>query len=140
MTENTTPSDNPKASPHLVLVIDDDPNLRRIVELCLARFGEFIFCYAENGWQGVQLADTGLPELILLDFDMPEMDGLATLQRLRANKRTEETPVIALTGAIRLNERCDAMIKGCNDYLLKPFDFTRLGRMVQSYLPQAGPA
>ncbi len=130
------PQNDPKTSPHLVLVIDDDPNLRRIVELCLARFGEFIFCYAENGWQGIQLADTGLPELILLDYDMPGMDGLDTLRHLRASARTENTPVIALTGAIRLNERCDAMITGCDDYLLKPFDFTRLGQLVQSYLPQ----
>ncbi|MBI3240691.1 MAG: response regulator [Chloroflexi bacterium] len=139
MNENYQP-DNQKVSPHLVLVIDDDPNLRRIVELCLARFGEFVFCFAENGWQGVQLADTGLPELILLDFDMPGMDGLDTLRHLRASKQTETMPVIAITGALRLSERCSEMVAGCNDYLFKPFDLDRLGRLVQNYLPQAGPA
>ncbi len=134
MTEDINSKEGGGLVPHLVLVIDDDPLLQRIVELCLARLGKFAFCYAENGRQGIQLADTCLPDLILLDFDLPGMDGLDTLRRLRATECAERPPIIAITGALRLSERCAEMINGCDAYVPKPFDINGLCRTVQNFL------
>ena len=125
--------------PRRVLVIDDDPYLPRIIELSLAHIGDLKFRYAASGQQGMQLAEADPPDLILLDYAMPGMDGLETLRRLRANQRTARTPIVAITGALHRTQRCTAMISGCDAYLPKPFNFTSLGQVVGRLLPHRQP-
>jgi CheY-like chemotaxis protein len=132
-------------SPHRILVIDDDPYLPRIIELSLAPLGQCVCRFASSGRQGIQMAETDPPDLILLDFNLPGMDGLETLQRLRASQRVTRTPIIAITGSLlaRTAPRCAAMIAGCQAYLPKPFDFDLLRQTVRRFLkplPEPAPS
>lgn len=126
--------------PRRVLVIDDDPYVPRIIQLSLAPIGDLKFRYATSGQQGVPLAEADPPDLILLDYAMPGMDGLETLRRLRANQRTARTPIVAITGTLHTTHRCAEMIIGCDAYLPKPFDFNALCRTVGRLLPRLQPA
>ena len=125
--------------PRRVLVIDDDPYLPRIIALSLAHIGDVKFRYATSGQQGVQLTEAEPPDLILLDYAMPGMDGLETLRRLRANPRTARTPIVAITGALHRTHRCAEMISSSDAYLPKPFNFAALSQVVGRLLPYRQP-
>ena len=120
-----------------VLIIDDDPSLSRVIELSLAPWGDVVFRYALNGWQGMQVAAANPPDLILLDFQMPVMDGLETLRHLRATQCTAHTPIVAITGAQRALPRCAEMIDNCDGYVPKPFALNALRRAVRPFLDSA---
>lgn len=125
--------------PRRILVIDDDPYLPRIIELSFGHIGHLKFCYAAGGQQGLQFAEANPPDLILLDYAMPGMDGLETLRRLRAHQRTARTPIVAITGALPTTHRCAEMISGCDAYLPKPFELTALSRVVGAYCRNRNP-
>lgn len=122
--------------PQRVLVIDDDPYVLRVITLCLAPFQALDISGAVTGYQGLELADRETPDLILLDFNLPGMDGLEALKRLRANARTAHIPVVAITGAPGADGRCSKMISECEAYLPKPFDFKRFCQVVTHHLAQ----
>jgi DNA-binding response OmpR family regulator len=126
---------------HSVLVIDDDVQLSRLIELSLTQVGGLVCRRASNGEHGAQLAHADPPDLILLDFEMPMMDGLDTLRRLRANARTARTPVVAITGSHHNAPRCAEMIAACQAYVPKPFALGALRQAVLSLLnPSEAPA
>ena len=120
--------------PVTVLMIDDDHHLSRVIELGLAHLSDLVFRHASNGRQGAQMAEADPPDLILLDFEMPEMDGLDTLRRLRASERTARTPIVAITGLPREMPRCAEMIAGCDSHLPKPFQLSTLYRTMRTFL------
>lgn len=122
--------------PRHILVIDDDPCLPRIVELCLGQFGPFKGRFAQDGHQGLHMAEANLPDLILLDFAMPMMDGLETLRGLRVHAGTACTPVVAITGSAHFSQRCAEMVAACDAYLPKPLRFNTLSDTVSLFLPQ----
>jgi CheY-like chemotaxis protein len=119
-----------------ILVIDDDPYLPRIVESCLTPPGRINLRHARDGRQGLQMAEADPPDLILLDFSMPVMDGLETLRRLRAYTGTARTPVVAITGSAYLSPRCAEMVAACDAYLPKPLGFNTLRDTLSLFLPQ----
>lgn len=82
--------------PVRILVVEDEENIRKILEYSLKIDGFDVFL-AENGRMALELAQTEKPDVILLDWMMPEMDGLAVLSRLKNNKETEDIPVFMLT-------------------------------------------
>jgi CheY-like chemotaxis protein len=122
--------------PRHILVIDDDPYLPRIIELCLSQSGRFKVRHAMDGQLGVQMAGAEPPELILLDYAMPVMDGLETLRQLRAHDRTARTPIVAITGSAHVSPRCAEMVAACDAYLPKPLRFNTLRDTVSLFLPQ----
>jgi CheY-like chemotaxis protein len=117
-----------------VLVIDDDQMMRRLIEMMLKHLGNMTFRHADNGQRGAQAARLDPPDLILLDFDMPVMDGLDTLRQLRGNAATACTPVVAVTATQRSAPRCAEMIEACDAYLPKPFCAADLLRVVQAVI------
>src|SRR3990172_1602080 len=117
-----------------ILVIDDDHMLASMIELALGQLGDLAFRYAHNGQHGAEIALAEPPDVILLDFEMPVMDGLDTLRHLRASDRTARTPVVAITGSHRNAPRCAAMIAECDAYLPKPFKLSDLRRAVLALL------
>lgn len=117
-----------------VLIIDDDDALSRLLELELVELGGLIIRRAPDGRAGTQLALTQPPDLILLDFEMPEMDGLDTLNWLRANADTAQTPIVAITATRQHLPRCTEMISRCNDYLPKPFSLVDLHHTIRRHL------
>ena len=89
---------------------------------------------AENGLQGIEMALSEDPDLILMDLSLPVIDGWEATRRLKANPKTQPIPVIALT-AHAMKEDCDkALGAGCDDYDTKPVNFERLMGKIRNLL------
>ena len=84
-----------------ILVIDDEDDIREVVQLCLKTVGGWEVLTACSGDQGLTKAEAEQPDAILLDVMMPEMDGVATFQELQANTATRHIPVILLTAKVQ---------------------------------------
>ena len=103
------------------LVVDDSDAVRGILATHLAQTG-FDVDVAADGFQAVSRAGQSLPDVVLLDWDMPGMDGLEVLRRLRAQYRTATTPVIMLATPHEMPFLENALDAGASEYLIKPFD------------------
>ena len=108
-----------------ILLIDDEANLRRVITRRLEREG-YRALSAESGEEGLRLAETQQPDLILLDIMMPKMKGRDVCAHLKADPKTARIPVIFLT-ALGLADRIQAgMHEGADDYLVKPIEPEKL--------------
>lgn len=105
-----------------ILIIDDDADIRQLVAIHLEGEGHSVR-HAENGKDGIEEAGKAHPDLIILDINMPVMDGTQVMKALRAADTTANVPVIALS-AVAVPEMRDDMHKlGCDAYVSKPIDF-----------------
>ncbi len=114
-----------------VLVVDDDPMIRGHLARILVRAG-FAALTAADGVEALALAQEKSPDLIVLDVLMPRTDGREVLATLR--RRGDWTPVILLTGVGQSGTRADALDKGADDYLNKPFDPAELIARIRAVL------
>lgn len=105
-----------------ILIIDDEEHIREVVQLCLEIEAGWNVLSAGSSFEGMVLAEEKQPDAILLDVMMPDVDGLGTLQQLHANPRTEQIPVILLTGNVYLQEQHELAQLGVNAVIAKPFD------------------
>jgi CheY-like chemotaxis protein len=117
-----------------VLVIDDEPDIRRIARLGLTKVGKMEVVEATNGIEGLARAKSDRPDAILLDVMMPGLDGPSTLARLREDPETAAVPVVFLTA-----KAMDAEIErlrglGAAGVLTKPFDPMTLARELRAAL------
>ena len=110
--------------PRILLVEDNEMNLDMLVRRLEHR--GFEVSAAGNGPEGLALARTQLPDLILLDMSLPEMDGWEVARRLKGDLSTHDIPVIALTAHAMHGDREAALDAGCEDYDTKPIDLDRL--------------
>ncbi len=108
-----------------ILTVDDDGVIRLLVSTALRRFGCKVL-EAADGVEGLALADRERPELILLDNDMPVMDGTEMLSRLKANPGTRNIPVLMLTADSKRESVVRILKLGVKDYLVKPFTQERI--------------
>lgn len=108
-----------------VLVVDDDPSIVRFLEIYLASQGFRVFS-SLTGEAGLDAAERLLPDLILLDYMMPGLDGLEVLQRLKESAATARIPVVILTARSEVGERVKGLNLGVDDYVTKPFDILEL--------------
>lgn len=104
-----------------ILIVDDDDEIREALCEQLEIFEEFKVIQANNGAEGVKLGKTVSADLILLDVDLPDMDGREVCRSLR--KSGLSTPVIMLTGASTDSDQILGLDAGANDYVTKPFRF-----------------
>jgi two-component system cell cycle response regulator DivK len=118
--------------PRILLVEDNEMN-RDMLSRRLQRKGYSVLI-AVDGEQGLATAYSEIPDLILMDISLPFIDGYEVTRRLKANPRTKQIPVIALTAHALLTDRDKAMKAGCNDYDTKPVDFTRLTEKIETLL------
>jgi DNA-binding response OmpR family regulator len=116
-----------------VLVIEDEPHIRDILEHNLKLDGFEVYA-AGDGSTGLELVHEKSPKLILLDWMMPGMDGLEVLSRLKSDNKTEHIPVFMLTAKGSMYDLGQALYKGADDYITKPFDPTELGKIVREKL------
>lgn len=114
-----------------VLVIDDDELVRIELKRALQLYGFKVYL-AKDGPTGLKLAQKKTPALILLDWMMPEMDGLEVLSDLKHNKNTKHIPVFMLTDKGMIGNVNDAFETGDDDYIIKPLDLTNLGKTVRA--------
>ena len=116
-----------------VLIVEDEEPVRKILEYNL-RLDGFKVYSARNGREGLKLAKRKQPELILLDWMMPKMNGLEALSELKHSEQTEHIPVFMLTAKTMIGEIERAFDIGADDYITKPFDPDRLGKRLKEKL------
>lgn len=113
----------------LILVVEDNPMNRDVLGRRLERRG-FQVHFAEDGPSGILASKELMPDLILMDVGLGEMDGCEATRHIRANPTTKYIPIIALTASAFESDREKAMAAGCNDFDTKPVDLARLlGKM-----------
>jgi DNA-binding response OmpR family regulator len=116
-----------------ILVVEDEDPIRTILEYNLKMDGFDVYT-ASNGSAGLEIAREIIPDLILLDWMMPEMDGLTVLSQLKLDERTSNIPVFMLTAKGMMNEVGRALYEGADDYITKPFDPKELGQTLKKKL------
>jgi CheY-like chemotaxis protein len=122
-----------------VLVIDDDRDLRATVEMRFRSAGFEVF-QAADGEEGLALAAKVQPTAIILDVNMPGIDGFETCRRLRKGRRTRDIPVIMLTACKRVGELEEGLEAGADTYLTKPFDGAELVEEIKQIVASRGGA
>lgn len=121
------------ASPR-ALVVDDAPDIRLLADLVLSMAG-FTVSGASSGIEALRILEAPeLPDIVLLDVQMPELDGWETLSRLRADPRTSELPVVLCTVKGLPEDNLRGWTLGCDGYLGKPFDIGALVEELQGVL------
>ncbi|WP_017325524.1 response regulator [Synechococcus sp. PCC 7336] len=108
-----------------LLIVEDNEMNRDMLSRRLKRKG-FEIAIAVDGKQGLEMAQSEAPDLILMDMSLPEIDGWEATKRLKAAAETSGIPVIALTAHAMDGDRAKALEAGCDDYDTKPVDLPRL--------------
>ena len=119
-----------------VLVIDDENDILLIIKSALHEEG-YDVTTANNGYDGLALAEDASPDLIILDIMMPEMDGFEVLQQLKENEKTAQIPVVILTGLSSKDKIREALNKGIDYYIVKPFEYQDLVSKVKIAIDDA---
>lgn len=104
-----------------VLVVEDNKDNLQIITYALQRSGYEVFA-AETGEEGVNLAIAIHPFFIIMDINLPGIDGIEAIRRIRATEADSSMPIIAITSYAMLGDREQIMAVGCNGYFEKPFD------------------
>jgi PleD family two-component response regulator len=120
-----------------ILVVDDDQSMRDLLVDILVMEG-FNVRSAANGEQALQSVVKNRPHLILLDINMPEMDGVEVLKRLKAQDEYLDIPVILVSGTSRKDEVKDAFSLGAADFIAKPYKNNELLSRVRYYIGKIG--
>ena len=107
---------------HTLLYIEDDPANNMLMGCIMARRPAITFLGAASGMSGVALAQERRPDLVLLDFHLPDMNGDQVLERLRADPRTAEIPVVMLSGDATPGQIARVLALGASRYVTKPFN------------------
>ena len=118
-----------------ILIVDDSPTecykLREILE----KHGHHVL-EAANGADGVAMARSELPDLVLMDVMMPEMDGYEATRQIRQQARWNNLPIIAVTAKAMKDDQERCREAGANDYLAKPIDLDRLFSLIRVWMPK----
>ena len=116
-----------------VLIADDDPAIRKLLQTLLSRNG-FTVTAVSNGLLAYETAQDVLPDLILLDWMMPILDGRSAAHRLKSDERTRHIPIVMLTSQARTEDKVSALEAGAQDYITKPFDSRELVARIEQQL------
>jgi len=120
-----------------ILLVEDNEMNREMLSRRLMRRG-FDVAVAEDGQEGVDKATSEAPDLILMDINLPVMDGWDATRLIKQNDATSHIPVIALTANAMSSDRAKALANGCDEYETKPVEFSRLIDKIGQFLPGEG--
>jgi two-component system cell cycle response regulator DivK len=123
--------------PSTILYIEDNPDNMLLVQRALEARG-YGFVWASNGLTGLAEAEAKQPDLILLDINLPDIDGYEVVRRIRAHERLRAIPVIAITANALRGDAEKALNAGCDVYMSKPINIRELWAKVTSFIPTAG--
>jgi two-component system, cell cycle response regulator DivK len=116
-----------------ILLVEDNEMNRDMLTKRLLRRG-YDVVVAVDGGEGVAMAESEAPDLILMDMSLPVLDGWEATRRIKAGPATSAIPVIALTAHAMAGDQEQAMAAGCDDYDTKPVELTRLVEKIQAFL------
>lgn len=115
-----------------ITCIDDDDDILRVAQLCLEHMGGYDVTCFDSPRAALERVVRERPDFILLDVMMPEMDGLRTLDCLRAQVKLHEVPIAFMSARVRPEEIADYQARGANGVIAKPFDPARLSEQVST--------
>ena len=118
---------------HRILLVEDHEKIWDFLSRRLKRRG-YEVSVAQDGKQGLEMAREELPDLLLLDMNLPVMDGWTVAQTLKGDAATKHIPIIALTAHAMAGDRDKAIAAGCDDYHAKPVDFSQLLNQIEAAL------
>jgi len=121
-------------APPTILVVEDFEDNRFMMRRLLEMSGYQVL-EAVNGEEAVALACRELPQLILMDLSLPQLDGLAATRRIRHHPNLRDVPIVAVSAHDTADFHADALAAGCNDYVTKPIDFDQLEALLNRLLP-----
>lgn len=116
-----------------LLIVDDNPENLKLILMILAT-GGYELVTAADAPQALRAIEARMPDLILLDLQLPGMDGLELTRRLRATPATQNVPIVAVTAYAMKGDETKARDAGCDGYLVKPIDKRLLRETVKQYL------
>lgn len=117
-----------------ILLAEDDEDNRDLVSFMLQRSGlDLQLLQAENGKEAVELAEQHIPELILMDMQMPVMDGFTAVKMIKANPAIQHIPIIAFTAQARAEDKLSTKAIGCVEHYTKPMDPVELTNLIKKY-------
>lgn len=114
-----------------VVVVEDDPDIRAVVDLALGHFGGLVVTCCDCGRAALEAVPAINPDLVLLDVMMPGMDGLETLTQLRLDPRSRLVPVVFMTARVQPHHRADYLARGALGVIAKPFDPLTLAQQLR---------
>lgn len=117
-----------------ILYVEDNDDNVYMLKMRLELLGEFEVLAAEDGEKGCEIALRERPDIILMDLEMPVIDGWEATRRLKGNPQTHDIPVIALSAHALAGEREKAIAAGCDEFDTKPIEFERLVATVRRLL------
>ncbi len=117
-----------------VLLVEDNEMNRDMLSRRLTRKG-YVVVVAKDGLDGVSMAGSEAPDIILMDMSLPEIDGWEATRRIKRAPETASIPVIALTAHAMASDREKAMEAGCDDFDTKPVELSRLLEKMEKLLP-----
>jgi CheY-like chemotaxis protein len=117
-----------------ILYVEDNDDNVYLLQMWFDLLGEYELLVAEDGAAGIALAASEKPAIILMDMNLPGIDGWEATRRLKADARTADIPVIALTAHAMTGDREKALAVGCDDFDTKPIDFDRLLAKIEAAL------
>ncbi len=117
-----------------ILYIEDNEQNLYLVTFLLEKHG-YTVCSSTDGQEGIDMAALEKPDLILLDIQLPEMDGHAVARNLRRNAALSATPIVAVTSYAMAGDREKALAAGCNGYIEKPINPDTFIQQVEQHLP-----
>jgi CheY-like chemotaxis protein len=118
-----------------VLLVEDNEMNRDILFRRLSRRG-YVVVFAVDGQQGVEMARSEKPDIILMDMSLPIIDGWEATRRVKSDNSIRDVPVIGLTAHAMSGDREKALEAGCDDYDTKPVEFDRLISKIERLLSQ----
>jgi len=121
-----------------ILIVEDNEENRDVLARRLERRGYSVLV-AVDGQAGITMAQDEHPDVILMDLNLPDVDGWEATKRIKASPQTASIPVIALTAHAVVGDEQRALQAGCNDYHSKPVEFTRLLGQIEALLKSADP-
>lgn len=120
-------------SARTIMVVEDYDDTRMLLKQGLEGLGYNVL-EASNGQEAVDIAGREHPDLILMDLDLPILDGIAATQRIRQQSELEKVPIVAVTAYPLSYSHVKAFARGCDEYMAKPIDMAELARLVNRYL------
>jgi two-component system, OmpR family, response regulator RpaA len=137
MRDNSIPLDNLDSGKKKVLVVDDDAEIVELISDILTRDGRFEIRTASSGYEAGMATQQFRPDLILLDYMLPDVNGNVVCQTIRSNPEFENTRIIIVSGVIKQEEIDQLLKSGAEDFLKKPFSISELTEKVDLALQVA---
>ncbi|MFQ5916552.1 MAG: response regulator [Candidatus Binatia bacterium] len=116
-----------------ILLVEDNPATMEVMQQELEILG-YDVAVARDGAEAVEMANSELPDLIIMDILMPKMDGSEATEQIRKNPKTKAIPILAATAKALPEDRERCLASGCNDYIAKPFSYKELQDAIEKLL------